>query len=217
MADIHQPSFWSDASDELNAKTARTLFEIFFRGGAVGARLLPPSLRVLLDWDVFNQAAVDYLRLYKLNTVPGITQTLQEQSVKRIQDWIQSGEPLPALKQRLEPLFGKLRASRIAVTEVTRTYAAGNISAWTATGIVSAKKWQTVFDERVCPICGPLHNKIVVLNENFVLEDIPADWGNPDEFIYYQPPAHVNCRCYLLPVVSREAVSQQRKARLAND
>jgi len=47
-------------------------------------------------------------------------------------------------------LFGRQRARRVAVTEVTRVYAAGNEEAWRATGYVTGKRWMTARDERVC-------------------------------------------------------------------
>src|SRR5947209_1092884 len=43
--------------------------------------------------------------------------------------------------------------------------------------------WVTAEDERVCPFCGPLDNKIISMDEIDQLESIP--------------PAHVNCRCEL--------------------
>lgn len=43
--------------------------------------------------------------------------------------------------------------------------------------------WQTAEDERVCPICGPLNDKPPVIWSR----DFPNG-----------PPAHVNCRCWLV-------------------
>jgi SPP1 gp7 family putative phage head morphogenesis protein len=158
---------------------------------------------------VFNQSAVDYLDVYHLTTIPGITDTLQKQSIDIIQKWIRGGEPLPALVQRLTPVFGEARAERIAVTEVTRTYASGNLAAWKSTGLVTGKMWATAEDEKVCPICGPLDGKVVEIDGDFTPDEIPADWGNPSDFVYTQPPAHVNCRCWLKPVTTEAALRQK--------
>ena len=84
-------------------------------------------------------------------------------------------------------LFSRNRASMIAVTETTRAYASGNEAAWRASQVVEGKEWMTAYDEAVCPICAPLSGKIVKLNESF---------GRVDK-----PPAHVNCRCWIVPVV----------------
>jgi len=49
------------------------------------------------------------------------------------------------------------------------------------------KMWLTAKDERVCPVCGPLHGKKVGINEKFVTHQ--------GEF--WSPGLHPNCRCEL--------------------
>lgn len=202
--------FWGDLGSQAFQRTARVLYAIFEAGGQSGQRALPKRAQVLVDWDVFSEAAVDYLDIYRLETVPGITKTVQDRAVKLIDQWIKGGEPLDALVQKLNPVFGPDRARRIAVTEVTRTYAAGNLAAWKSTGLVTAKVWQTAVDERVCPICGPLHGQVVEIEANFSLADAALPPGfRPEEMIYMMPPAHPNCRCWLKPVVSEVALKDQ--------
>jgi hypothetical protein len=94
--------------------------------------------------------------------------------------------------------FARSRAGIIAATEITRTITQAEILAARLssggdassvdgppilnTGNVVAL-WQTERDASVCPICSPLHNTT-------------ADrW--PEEYIN-GPPAHPNCRCWLL-------------------
>lgn len=55
---------------------------------------------------------------------------------------------------------------------------------------VTALKWVTVGDERVCPICVPLDGKEVSTG---------ADFKAPTGEIGQHPPIHVGCRCYLIP------------------
>jgi SPP1 gp7 family putative phage head morphogenesis protein len=220
MAKTFSDEWWQEQADDLYRGTERVLFEIFFAGGKVGERLLPKKARVLLDWDVFNQAAVEYLDLYRLNTVAGIEAVTQQRAVAAIQQWIKSGEPLNHLTAKLDPIFGASRAQRIAVTEVTRTYAAGNISAWKTTGLVSQKVWQTANDERVCPICGPLHDQVVNLEADFSLDQLalPPEMAlSGNEYIYFQPPAHPNCRCWLKPVVSEVSLRESIRSLLSAD
>lgn len=93
---------------------------------------------------------------------------------------------------RIEAIFNVDRARMIAETEATRAYAEGKIAGYTASGLADyppEKKppddshvrcrcdvtlerqpngewhwiWLTVRDERVCPVCGPLHNQSVGL------------------------------------------------------
>ena len=62
------------------------------------------------------------------------------------------------------------------------------MEAWRESDVINKRRWNTGVDELVCPICGPLHNVIVGLDETF-----------PGGFRV--PPAHPNCRCWITPVV----------------
>lgn len=211
--DPRQQSFWDEEALRLINELSPLVLRMLLAGAQQGESILPPELRVLIDWDVFNEQAIEYLRGYDYNLIQGITDTTRKQTVKAIDawlkeqdpeqwqrggqeigEWIKSGKRLDALVSKLEPIFSADRAKRIAVTEVTRVYAEGNTKAWQATGMVQARKWQTARDERVCPICGPLHNTIADLGMPFYADGVPLD----------NPPAHPRCRCYIIPVVSRE-------------
>lgn len=81
------------------------------------------------------------------------------------------------------------RANLIAATELTSAITAANLLVWEDAfrlGLTDKhrKRWVTVFDERTCPICKPLHNVTVDLNAVFP--------GGMDG-----PPAHPICRCHL--------------------
>jgi hypothetical protein len=209
------PRIWDDFSKDAYGATARVILEIFLAGGASGMKLLPSRLAVMQDWGVFSQAAQEYLKLYRLNTVPNITETTRNRAITIINDWIESGERLDMLVTRLEPWLGTNRAGRIAVTEVTRTYAAGNIAAWQSTGLVGGKRWATANDELVCPICGPLDGQLVDIDGNFQLEPNKETGGLlEDDFIYFAPPAHPNCRCWLQPFVSEDLLRERLRREL---
>jgi hypothetical protein len=49
----------------------------------------------------------------------------------------------------------------------------------------ATRRWVTADDEKVCPTCGPLHQRSVPLNKQFESAGEKA-WA---------PPLHVNCRC----------------------
>ena len=138
-----------------------------------------------------------------------LTDTTRRTVMREIDNWVREGAALPVLEARLKPVFGEQRARRVAVTEVTRIYAEGNLKAWQSTGVVTGKRWLTAVDERVCPICGPMHNTIVDFegNWNFTPEMLA---NNPQlekalrslgVSTFRAPPAHVNCRCWLQPVL----------------
>jgi len=216
MPDPLDPEFWIREASRFSGELSELFMLALLAGAGSGIDLLPPNLRTLIGWDVINQAALDFLRTYQFEWIKDITETTRRQTVQAIEQWIESGDPISALESRLIPIFGDSRARSIAVTEVTRIFASGNMMAWQSTGFVGAKKWQTAVDERVCPFCRPLHNKIVQLEGQFAL--LPQDM-TPEllqrrfrggyEFAWMGPPAHPNCRCWLLPVVSLEGLREQ--------
>ena len=55
------------------------------------------------------------------------------------------------------------------------------------------KLWITAKDERVCPVCGPLHGKKVGLNDQFV-----TPHGQ-----FWTPGLHPNCRCQIRLIENR--------------
>lgn len=201
MVDILYPQFWTEEHRRYLEALGPTALTILMAGAETGAAVLPVGYELLINWDYFNQSAIDFLKTYGMTHAQGITNTTQSQTVNIISDWIRSGESMDYLQDKLAPIYGKKRAEMIAVTEVTRIYAEGNILAWKATGLVGAKKWQTANDERVCPICGPLHGMIVGIDENGFTTEVGG-------LGLTAPPAHPRCRCWLLPVVSDEGFEE---------
>jgi SPP1 gp7 family putative phage head morphogenesis protein len=189
---IYQQSFWDADDAELWDEIAEVVLEIYLQGidGGVGA--LPANLRVLADWDGMNTAAFEFAKRYRYEKIRGITETTRTQTQKAVSDWIASGSPLDALETALEGVYGASRAERIAQTESVRVYSLGNQEAWESTGLVDEVVWQTVNDDAVCPICGPLNGTHIGI-------------GDIDAF----PPAHPGCRCYTLPSVSEKRFEEQ--------
>ena len=102
---------------------------VMIAGGEAGADAMPPGLDVLVDWDVFNQDALDWMRQY-LSTNPAmvgdlgqgaygwvsqLTDTTRRGLEREVNDWIREGAHLSVLEARLKPLFGEKRARRIAI------------------------------------------------------------------------------------------------------
>lgn len=152
---------------------------------------LVSDLGIGVDWALVNDIAVDWSKRYTFELVKGITDTSQSFLQKVIPEWIESGKPLDELinDPALVNMFGKIRAEMIAVTEVTRSFAQGNMASWKGSGVVNGKEWMTAEDEIVCPICQPLSGDSVALNQNF-------------EGGYDTPPAHPRCRCWISPVIN---------------
>ena len=135
--------FWDEEERRLWEQAARMILPMLMAGGKGGHDALPPEAQILVNWDIFNQDAVNYLKQYRLDWVRGIHENTRDRAVEIIGDWVEAGEPLPVLEAKLTPLFGPERAEMIASTEVTRIYADGNKLAWQASGVVSMKQWKS--------------------------------------------------------------------------
>lgn len=226
---VHDPSFWQPYLSQLRREFADLTMDILIAGGNAGAGALPAA-SLVFDWDVFNENALSWLDMYLGGApIPGLTQegayawawSLNESTrqgvVREIDRWVRSGAELPELERRLESFFSQPRAHRVAVTEVTRIYASGNVMAWQSSGVVSGKRWQTAVDERVCPICSKLHNTFVELDRGweFNAAALAADPALARALraplTVVVPPSHVACRCWLQPVVF-EALSDEERA-----
>lgn len=190
--------YWRNEFGKLWDATNEAVMLSLLAGAASGEKLMPTALQPFIRWDVFNEAAIQYLNEYNLTILYGINETTRKQTTLAIQEWIRSGQSLSVLENTLTPIFGEARAAQIAATEVTRVFAEGNQIAWMSSGVVTHNQWRTARDERVCPICGPLDGQVVGLGENA----FGASFG------ITSPPAHVGCRCWLAPVVDPAAFEE---------
>ena len=177
--------FWAGEEDELVDILMRHLY-----AGAVSAgqsALAGLGEAVSVDFELVNETVRVWAKDMSLDLVKGITETSRTFTTDAISKWVDSGAELGKLGEALEPMFGPVRSEMIASTEVTRAFAEGNRAAWQASGVVDGQRWRTAVDERVCPVCGPLHNKT---------DKVDGDFDG------LGPPAHPRCRCWTQPVVN---------------
>ena len=241
MSDPLSFDFWNDEEAYMWAEMNPHVMDALLQGMTTAATQLPPAIAGLVDWDFTNTAALEFLNQYRLSTVSGIVGTTRDQTIRLIQRWMASGDELPVLIQQLAPIYGHARAEAIAVTEVTRVFAEGNMILWDSTGVVAGKRWQTARDERVCPFCAPLHNTIVELQSDFSLTpDAVANSGAMRQLLgdrytpeaamarartllgrqgttVKAPPYHPRCRCWLQPFLSETSVRRGIGDVLANE
>ena len=210
-------AFWQQEDNELWIAIDALVVASLIAGSKGGIATLPAGAIPLLNFELFNLQAIQFLNTYRLTTIPGINNTTRRKAIEAITRWILSGEGLASLEPQLALIFGDRRAAMIATTEVTRIFAQGNLMLWRSTGVIGAKKWQTARDERVCPICGPLDGMTVSINTNFMItEELLANSPQMRGLLgktfteeralnrarslikhtgaaHIAPPAHVNC------------------------
>jgi SPP1 gp7 family putative phage head morphogenesis protein len=152
-------------------------------------------------WDIVNEAAEHFARTYAYSLVTGITKETRKRLQGHISEFVRNQETINQLARRIKPLFGDVRAKMIAVTETTRAFAEGNQIAWKESGVIEQKRWVTANDELVCPVCGPLHQQVVDIDDEF--EVTYATKRGLVTARFPHPPAHVSCRCGMTPVIVR--------------
>ena len=81
---LPSPDFWDKEKKLLWEAMAPFLIAMIHAGGESGLEQLPDSVKILMNWEVFNQDAIDYLRDYQLGWVTGISETSRKQSVNTI-------------------------------------------------------------------------------------------------------------------------------------
>ena len=148
-----------------------------------------------IDWQLANTAAADWALQYSYELVSGLTDTTRERLQQEITRFIEEGGTMDDLQRRLTDVFGEQRASRIAVTEVTRAYQQGQEASRRATiemGIPLKEEIRNAQDERVCNICGPLGGQV---------REVGAPAEHPTLGPIEGPPFHVGCRDWTVPVV----------------
>ena len=180
--------FWMDEADLLFLVLLPLITKLAVNTGKVAAASIG------IEWGLVNDAVVEWARNQAAADVTLITTTTRRMVQDKVTDWIASGEPLDKLSRDPDLLaaFGKVRAKRIAVTEVTNAYAGGNLETFKNSGVVDYKRWNTAGAD-VCPICLGLDQQEQPLNAPF--------YSEYDGSVYDRPPAHVNCRCWIQPVV----------------
>lgn len=142
------------------------------------------ALGVPVGIEAINRAASQWAQSYSFELVRGINETTR----RAIGDAVSAYARMPGMTEQdvarmLEPVFGQARARSIAATEITRAYSHAAQVTQTELerqGIQTAQQWVTWRDDRVCPLCAPMHNTF--------------DWRATYP---YGPPAHVSCRCWL--------------------
>jgi len=148
-----------------------------------------------------------------------VTKTTNKQVENVIALGVNKGESIPQITERVKGLFDQIskgRAVRITRSETIRAANFATQESYIQSDVVLAKEWLTSLDERVCQYCMPMNGRVVGLkdpyhkfNEKFQGVDGGVLRFNYTEIQY--PPLHPNCRCTIIPVVSKSQLSSEIK------
>lgn len=132
-----------------------------------------------------NARAAEWAGKYSLELARGLTATTKEVARAKIKNWAVSGRDFPSLVDDLQAIIAsRWRAELIASTEVTRAYAEVALQAADEYDVIKGVTFLTARDDRVCPVCGPLHGATAKKGGTFA--------GGVTS-----PPLHPRCRCWL--------------------
>jgi len=159
--------------------------------------------------DVSNPAAQKFLKENTVKFSDAVTEETNKLLGTQLAEGVELGESVPQLRSRVEGVFDgmtRMRANRIARSEVIRATNWATEQAYIESKVVEAKIWLTAMDERVCEWCGPMDGEEVGLGRTFLQQgsDFIGEDGGVLPIEYEpinRPPLHPNCRCTIIPRV----------------
>ena len=134
-----------------------------------------------VDWDQINTTASRWAKQHTEQMLMDLFRKRYDHLNETIPRFYEEGWNLGQLQDDLEKWYSPVRAEMIAVTETTRAAVEGERAMVAELEAITNRRmapiWQTMKDERVCPVCGPKNKKEIT------------------DGIF--PPAHPRCRCFV--------------------
>jgi SPP1 gp7 family putative phage head morphogenesis protein len=138
-----------------------------------------------------------YIEGKRWKGLKGVAEDVQLEVSQVVRDGIVNKEGLGEIKKQIKERLDvtSSRAEAIARTETTRFSNHAKIKSYEDSGIVESIIWDAHLDNRTSPICEKLNDQKVPLGKFFQVET------NKGLAEFSQPPAHVNCRSVIRPVL----------------
>ena len=196
---------WDELERQIEEDLAAILFLIFLASAnfhAFGRERGPTSRQSQLS-GAAGGGLDGQARTYAAARAASLSRTISQSAQARMQtlrrQYQERAEPPTKMEvvADVEVVIGKAAATAAATTETTQAQSAGGEAGIDLAGGISTDDlWITEADNRVCPVCSPLHRTR------------RPTWSS--EFPE-GPPAHVRCRCFIL--YANRAVVGESKAR----
>lgn len=194
---------WSSEDERLWAIMRPAILDVASERAAIaGAEQLITALANNTNntFDLINQGVLNWAEDYYIDpdgltygSIPNLNLAGRTAFERAFVAWqtgeLEIGDPI-GLQQLIDALqepFGVERARRIAVTETTRIFTETTKQAGLANPFTTSFRLLTSADERVCPICGPLHGVVIA--------KFSAGFTHPTLPVTGWPPFHPLCRC----------------------
>lgn len=168
---------WWDSVRERVAGAIRPSLEYAF-GEALDA--MAESVGYTFDWDLKNQAAIDWAIAYTAGLGDSLVATRRKKISEAVARFFDKGGNMAQLKKDIGRWVNPDSAALIAQTEVTRAAVGGErwgVRDLERQGVRFRAIFQTNNDSLTCPICGEL-NGVEITDGRF-------------------PPLHTGCRCWV--------------------
>lgn len=165
-----------------------------------------------VTFDLRNPIVAEYLDAWREQKIAGITQTARDRVTSILQDGVDEGLGIDALKRRLREEFEDMARSKaevIARTEVVGSSNAANLAAYQMSGLVDGKEWLAVQDDATRETHSDLDGQQTSIKGEFVSSS-GAHTQGPG--LFGIAAEDINCRCTVRPVL-KDAVSPTGEAR----
>lgn len=184
---LNDQALWEEMAKEVE-KIMLPVFRALLQAGAEAAaeELAPPvaekAVGGMVDTALMRGLIEAEAIAFHTQWWQNLSLSLRTDLTLAIRKNIQKGLEMEDLVKDVANFFGERRAKAIATTEVTRLFAQGALLTYQQADIKEVT-WRTAVDPWVCATCAPLEGQKWPIGQN------PT------------PPQHVNCRCWLTPVV----------------
>lgn len=175
---VYSPDYWSKLSAVIESMM-RDKFEAVY---LEAAEQFMDAVSYGMNPELVQASARAWANQASMNLVQQMNDTSRRQVIEAVDKFLTAPMNNSQLRVLLEKVFSPRRAELTAITEVTRAAAEGGervARELRSQGVKLVAIWQTLVDERVCPICGPRHEQ-----------------KQGDGWVFL-PPAHPKCRCFI--------------------
>jgi len=166
----------------------------------LGFRKAAQELNLEATFDLEDPLAVHYIETYTQLLATSKYEQVRDRIRNVLIEGLQTGLSIDKMGELIKEEFSTLtdwEAERIARTETIRASNMGRLIGYQKSDVVEGKQWIVTYDDRTCPDCLEMANQKVPLLSKF----ISPRFGQIDV-----PPLHPNCRCTIVPVISKNAI-----------